>query len=99
MTIELETDSVAAGPKGTIVAHLKGTGGADLGSATLSAALGGKKPGHSRIEDTSKVVMIPVATAQKVQSVTVEAHCTGKQGGLLGTPISVIGFSHTFNLQ
>jgi hypothetical protein len=45
-------------------------GGAEIGSATLIAALGGKKPGISRIEDTSKVVMITGASAQKVRSVT-----------------------------
>jgi hypothetical protein len=95
--LQLETDSVAAGPTGKATVQLEDAGGKVLATYETQAGIGGKSPGKSRIDSFPKADKVPPDLVAKVTSLHVIAQCTGKQGGLLGTPISTIGIHHSFN--
>jgi len=81
VTLQLETDSMAAGPKGKI--HIVISGATEQtvlwAQDTGEESIAGKKPGKARIVNLSKSFNVPVDAAQKATKVYVEAYCTGKQ--------------------
>jgi hypothetical protein len=85
LLMELETDAVDAGPSGVIKAFLQDRAGKTLATITSDPAkIGGKWPGHSRIENFPGTAMVSRTLAQQVQSVRTEAHCTGVEQSLFG---------------
>jgi len=78
MLLELETDSTAGGPKGMMQAVFKDAAGKTL--ATVSSkeqGVGGKSPGHSRIENIPASANMQPDLAKQVNSIEVMAKCTG----------------------
>ena len=62
MTVQLETDSTSAGPKGRVSAALKDADGKTLATATSDEiGTGGKPPGKSAIRNFSSEVRIDPA--------------------------------------
>jgi hypothetical protein len=78
LLLQLETDAVDAGPKGTMQVIFKNAQGATLGTInSKEVGVGGKSPGRSRIENIPSTGTIPVAKAAQVSSIEVKARCTG----------------------
>jgi hypothetical protein len=89
MTVQLETDATHAGPKGVVTAYLKDAAGKTIATATTSEiGIGGKRPGKSRIENFSSQIKIDPAVASQVQSVYLDAQCTGSSNALWGISLS-----------
>jgi hypothetical protein len=78
MTVQLETDSTSAGPKGRVSAALKNADGKTLATATSDEiGTGGKPPGKAAIRNFSSEVRIDPAIATQVRSIYLDAQCTG----------------------
>jgi hypothetical protein len=78
MELELETDSVAAGPKGSMDVALHDANGAVLKSIKSAVSgIGGKTPGKSWIVDIPATINVDQQIANKVSSVAVSAMCNG----------------------
>lgn len=83
--MDLETDSVLAGPRGKIRVTVKDQNGNSVASTeTSEAGIGGKLPGTFRLVKVSGSADIPAEVAQNAASMWVEADCTGSQDGLFG---------------
>ena len=78
MTIQLETDSVLAGPKGRVVASISDSAGRLLYRATSDEiGIGGKPPGQAVIENFSSTISIPLPISAAASSLYLDAECTG----------------------
>lgn len=85
LTIQLETDSDLAGPKGKATVSVRDADGATLATAVSDEiGMGGKPGGSAVIRNFSAPASIPAATAQRVASLWVEAQCAGSVGGPFG---------------
>lgn len=85
MTIQLETDSLAAGPSGQVKATVKDANGKTLATATSdTVGMGGKPPGPAKISNFTSVKAVPPAVAQNAHSLSLEAQCARPVQGLLG---------------
>jgi len=83
--MQLETDSVVGGPSGTVTVSLRDATGREIARGTSgSSYITGKLPGHSRIENASKLLQIPTGIASQVSTVAVQAHCGPPHDGLFG---------------
>jgi len=91
LTIQLETDSTSAGPKGRLLAVLKDTNGNELATATSDEiGTGGKPPGHSAIRDFTSHSMVPQEVASKVASIYLDAQCTGSVDRLWNVSLDTV---------
>lgn len=91
VAIQLETDSVAAGPKGRVVVTVKNRLGASI--ATIQSeevGIGGKAPGKARIENFSSRLSIDTALAAQADSVYVEAECKGSVDRLFNIKLGTV---------
>jgi hypothetical protein len=78
MTIQLETDSTIAGPKGRLRATIKDASGASLATAeSEEVGTGGKPPGKAAIRNFTAVATVPSDVASKARSIYLEARCVG----------------------
>jgi len=78
LTVQLETDSTSAGPKGYVTAALKDAAGRTLATAKSDAiGTGGKPPGGAAIRNFSSRVTIDPALASQVRSIYLDAQCAG----------------------
>lgn len=85
MTIQLETDSTVAGPKGKVIVMARDATGNSLATADSGEiGIGGKPPGKARIQDFGASASIPLASAKNVRSLSVESQCTGHVTKLWG---------------
>jgi len=83
--MDLETDSVSAGPRGKIkVTVIDGDGNSLATAETNEVGIGGKRPGTFRLVKISGSASVPAELANRAASMRVEAECTGSQGGLFG---------------
>jgi hypothetical protein len=91
--MQLETDSVAAGPCGKIAADFLEEDGTVLATITTGEACrGGKPPGKAVRSDahSNQPHAIPVAVAKKVTKIVVRPTVTGIKKGLFG--LTILGF-------
>jgi hypothetical protein len=85
LSIQLETDSTTAGPKGKLFVWVRDAKGTNLATANSDEiGMGGKPPGSSLIRNFASNSSIPVDLAKKATSIYLEAQCTGASGGLWG---------------
>lgn len=89
MTVQLETDSTTAGPKGRVVATVRDATGKTLATATSDEiGIGGKPPGKAVIRNFDSTVSVPLSTIQTATSLSLEAQCTGSVGQPWGIDLS-----------
>jgi len=78
LTVELETDSTSAGPKGRVVAALRDANGKTIATASSDEiGTGGKVPGSAAIRIFTSQTTIDPAVATQVTSIYLDAQCTG----------------------
>ncbi|MGF6440104.1 hypothetical protein [Paraburkholderia youngii] len=85
MTVQLETDSTRAGPKGILSVTVKDSQGNAL--ATLKSnevGMGGKPPGHAVIRNFTANANVPMTVASKAASLDAAVQCTGSVTQLWG---------------
>lgn len=88
---QLETDSVAAGPKGRITATIKDASGSILATVqSEEVGIGGKAPGKARVENFSSRIDVDPALAQRAASLFIEAQCTGSTDRLFGIRVGTL---------
>ncbi len=85
VTIELETDSVGAGPKGNVSISIKDDAGNAIATVESSdIGIGGKPPGKAISRPFGSRVTIKNEVARRASAVTIEANCRGSAAGLWG---------------
>jgi hypothetical protein len=78
LTVQLETDSVLAGPKGRVIVTIKNASGDFIYTVTSDEiGIGGKPPGNVVIRSFSSTVSIPPQISQQASSLYLDAQCTG----------------------
>jgi hypothetical protein len=78
VTVQLETDSTSAGPKGVVSAVLKDARGRTLATArSAEIGTGGKPPGAAAIRNFTSQRTINPSVASRVASIYLDAQCTG----------------------
>lgn len=78
MTVQLETDSVLAGPKGRVTVTMRNGDGKALYIVTSDEiGIGGKPPGHAVIRNFSSKASVPIVISQAANSIYLDAQCTG----------------------
>lgn len=78
MVVQLETDSVLAGPKGRVIASIRDAGGNLLYRATSDEiGIGGKPPGNVVIRNFSSTMSIPLGISSAANSISLDAECRG----------------------
>ena len=78
MTVELETDSISAGPKGRVTASVSDPAHNLLYRVTSDEiGIGGKPPGQAVIKNFSSTISVPVAISKAADSLYLDAECTG----------------------
>ncbi|HYR88493.1 MAG TPA: hypothetical protein VE422_30720 [Terriglobia bacterium] len=91
ITIQLETDSTVAGPRGRINVTLRDARNNVLGTAlSVEIGTGGKPLGPAAVRNFTGTTSIPLEITTRVRSLQVEAQCTGSTERLfnvdLGSP-------------
>jgi hypothetical protein len=88
-TIQLETDSVFAGPKGRATVAIKNAEGKTIYTvASDEIGIGGKPPGNVVIRNFSSTISIPKSVSQEAISLYLEAQCTGSINRLFNIDLS-----------
>ena len=78
MTVELETDSVYAGPKGRVTASVRDADHNLLYRVTSDEiGIGGKPPGHAVIKNFTSTISVPEPISKAADSLYLDAECTG----------------------
>ena len=78
LTVQLETDSVFAGPKGRVTVAIRSAEGKTIYTvATDEIGIGGKPPGNVVIRSFSSTVSVPASISQEANSLYLDAQCTG----------------------
>lgn len=91
MTVQLETDSVSAGPKGKVTAALKDSGGKTLVTATSDEiGTGGKDGTHASIRNFTSATKIDPSIAKQVRLIHLDAQCTGSMDRLLNIKLDTV---------
>jgi hypothetical protein len=91
MTIQLETDSTSAGPKGRVSAALKAVDGKTLATATSDEiGTGGKPPGKAAIRNFTSQAKIDPAITARVTSIYLDAQCTGSVDRLWNVKLDTV---------
>jgi hypothetical protein len=95
--INLETDSVEAGPKGIVTVQVKDAAGNILATATSGeVGRGGKKPGTFASSTFHSTTTIPIAQSRQAASLYITAQCTGSKDGLFG--VNLEDLLHAFQI-
>lgn len=77
LTVQLETDSTSAGPKGRVVSALKDASGKTIATASSGEiGTGGKSPGWAAIRNYTGHATSDPGTASRVTSIYLDAQCT-----------------------
>lgn len=85
ITVQLETDSIWAGPKGHAIFNIRDAQGQVLAVATTDdIGMGGRPGSHAAIQNFSKTVSIPSTIAQRATSLDGRAVCTGSVAAPFG---------------
>lgn len=78
ITVQLETDSVLAGPKGRLSIEVRDVAGKQVYRAvTDEIGIGGKPTGKAAIQNFSSTIMVPRPIASTANSMYLDAECTG----------------------
>jgi Trypsin len=91
MTVQLETDSVLAGPRGRVTVVIRNAEGKSLYVVSSDEiGIGGKPPGNVVIRNFASAVTIPTLISKSANSLYLDAQCTGSVNRLfnidLGNP-------------
>ncbi|BCN13370.1 hypothetical protein RPSD_52550 (plasmid) [Ralstonia solanacearum] len=80
LTVQLETDSVRAGPKGHLTVTIKDANGVALATASSGdVGMGGKPWGKSVIKNFSASVSVPPASVATATQIYASVACTGSE--------------------
>lgn len=91
ITVQLETDSAKAGPKGKISVTLKGDNDKVLGTATTEEiGTGGKDRGNAVSRNFSGQARIDPTVARTVRSMYLDAQCTGSIDRILNINLNSV---------
>ncbi len=94
MMVELETDSVLAGPKGRVTASISDAAHNLLYRVTSDEiGIGGKPPGQVVIKNFSSTISIPAAITAAAASLYLDAECTGSINRLFNVDLVTISRS------
>ena len=89
ITVQLETDSTTAGPKGKVFVALKDANGKTLATAdSVEVGRRGKPPGKAVIQNFSSQKKIDPGIAQRVKSMYMDAQRTGSVDKLWNIDLS-----------
>src|ERR1700761_9204200 len=78
ITVQLETDSVLAGPKGRLSTIIRNADGKQIYRAMSDEiGIGGKPPGKAVIQNFTSNISVPKAIAFTANSMSLDAECTG----------------------
>jgi len=84
-TIQLETNSSKAGPKGIVTLTVKDADGKVLATATSNEiGMGGKRASKAEYHKFNGTASMPIAAAQKAASIEAAARCTGSSQHFVG---------------
>lgn len=91
ITIQLETDSVAAGPKGRVKVTVKDENDSVLATVeTDEIGMGGKPPGAAVQKSFTSTAQIPAGVAQNAKKLWVDPICNGQVNQWFGIDFSQI---------
>jgi hypothetical protein len=95
ITLQLETDSVLAGPKGRVLASVRNAAGQELYRAVSDEiGMGGKPPGPAAIRNFSSTISAPLPISAATSSLFLDAQCTGSITQLFN--LNPINLNHNF---
>lgn len=95
MMVELETDSVLAGPKGRVTASISDAAHNLLYRVTSDEiGIGGKPPGQVVIKNFNSTIAIPLGISRVANSLYLDAECTGSINRLFN--VDVVSVSRSF---
>jgi len=95
MMVELETDSILAGPKGRVTASISDEDHNLLYRVTSDEiGIGGKPPGQVVIKNFSSTIAIPLAISRAANSLYLDAECTGSITRLFN--VDLVNVSRSF---
>ena len=89
--VELETDSISAGPKGRVVITVRDSQQKPIYVVTSDEVGTGGRVNRVAIRDFSSTAMIPIPIAMKAQSLFLDALCTGHVDGLFNLNLEASG--------
>jgi hypothetical protein len=85
VTIQLETDSIAAGPQGRVVIIARDGAGSTVVTVTSAEiGTGGKPPGSAAIRNFTSQINIPQQQGSRMRMLHVEVECRGAVRSLFG---------------
>lgn len=91
ITVELETDSIVAGPKGRVVITLRDAQQKAIYVITSDEVGTGGRQNKAAIRDFNSTVTIPVPIAMRTESLFLDAECTGHVDGLFNLNLQLAG--------
>lgn len=92
VTVQLETDSVFAGPKGRVTIAIRDARGQPAYTLTSDEiGIGGKPPGNVAIQNFSSSIDIPRSIAREAESLYLDAQCTGSINRLFNISVGDLG--------
>lgn len=91
ITVELETDSISAGPKGRVVITLRDAQQKPIYMVTSDEVGTGGRTNKAAIRDFNSTVTIPVPIAMRAESLFLDAQCTGHVDGLFNLNLQTAG--------
>jgi Trypsin len=95
ITLQLETDSILAGPKGRVQASIRDAKGQEIYRAVSDEiGMGGKPPGPAAIKNFSSTISVPLPVSAAAASLFLDAQCTGSVTGLFN--LDPVNINHNF---
>lgn len=95
ITLQLETDSILAGPKGRLQASIRDAGGQEIYRAISDEiGMGGKPPGSVVTKNFASTISVPLSVSAAAASIFVDAQCTGDITRLFN--VDPVNINHNF---
>ena len=91
LTVQLETDSILAGPKGRVVITIRDSVQKPIYIVTSDEVGTGGRTNKAAIRNFSSTVMIPIPIAMRAESLFLDARCTGHVTGLFNLNLQASG--------
>lgn len=91
ITVQLETDSILAGPKGHVVITIRDSQQKPIYVVTSDEVGTGGRANKAAIRNFSSTAMIPTPIAMTAESLFLDAQCTGSVNGLFNLNLQASG--------
>lgn len=91
ISLQLETDSILAGPRGRVQASIRDVSGQEIYRAVSDEiGMGGKPPGGAAIRNFSSTISVPLPVSALAASLFLDAQCTGSMTQLFNLdPVNI----------